>query len=110
MILISIFRKPDKTIGQFTIEGHAYAAEPGEDIICAAVSVLGQTTVLSLRHIAKIDVRHKIEKGYLKCKLPANLTDKELYDSKLIMDTMLLGLENIKENYSQYIDICYKEV
>ena len=46
MISISVYRNPDKVIEQFVIEEHAHAAGPGEDIICAAVSALGQTTVL----------------------------------------------------------------
>ena len=43
-----------------------------------AVSVLSQTTVLSLYQIAHIDIEYEIRKGYLKCKLPEGLTEKEL--------------------------------
>lgn len=110
MILISVYRNSDKVVEQFTIEGHAHAADPGEDVVCAAVSVLGQTTVLSLYHIVNLDIEYEVKKGYLKCKLPGNLKDKELQDAKLLIDTMLLGLENIQESYSQYMDIRYKEV
>lgn len=110
MISISVYRNSDKVVRQFIIEGHAYAADPGEDVVCAAVSVLGQTTVLSLYHIANIDIKHKIKKGYLKCELPDSLTDGQLYDSKLLIDNMLLGLKNLQESYSQYINICDKEV
>ncbi|HZJ76068.1 MAG TPA: ribosomal-processing cysteine protease Prp [Oscillospiraceae bacterium] len=110
MISISIYRNSDKMIEQFIIQGHAHAANPGEDIVCAAVSVLSQTTVLSLHQIVNVDIKYEIKKGYLKCKLPKNLTKKKLYETKLLIDTMLLGLENIQENYSQYIEIRYKEV
>ncbi len=110
MISISVYRNPDKVIEQFVIEGHAHAAGPGEDIICAAVSALGQTTVLSLYQIADINIVYEIKKGYLRCKLPENLTEEELYRAKLLIDTMLLGLKNIQENYPQYIEIHYREV
>jgi len=52
MISISIYRNSKKDIEQFVVEGHAYAADPGQDIVCAAVSVLTQTTVLGLHEIA----------------------------------------------------------
>lgn len=110
MISILIYRNSDKTIEQFVIEGHAYAADPGKDIVCAAVSMLGQTIVLSLHQIANIDVEYEIRKGYLECKLPKNLTEKELHKAKLLVDTMLLGLKNIQESYPQYIEIRDKEV
>lgn len=110
MILISIFRNSNKVIKQFIIKGHAYAADPGEDIVCAAVSTLSQTTVLSLHQIVDIDIEYEVKKGYLRCKLPKNLTEKESYETKLLIDTMLLGLKNIQKSYPQHIEIHYKEV
>lgn len=110
MISISIYRNRKKGIEQFIVTGHAYAAEPGQDIVCAAVSVLTQTTVLGLHEVAQVAIEHEIKSGYLKCRLPMNLTEKELYDIKLLMDTMLLGLKNIQESYPQYIEIHDKEV
>ena len=110
MILISVYRNSDKVIEQFVIEGHARAADLGKDIVCAAVSALGQTTVLSLYQIADINIVYEIKKGYLRCKLPENLTGEELYKANLLIDTMLLGLENIQKNYPQYIEIHDREV
>ncbi|MFW5647953.1 MAG: ribosomal-processing cysteine protease Prp [Candidatus Alkaliphilus sp. MAG34] len=110
MILISIYRNSNKAIERFVIEGHAHMADPGKDIVCAAVSALGQTTVLSLRQIANIDIEYEIKKGYLGCKLPKKLTGKELYESELLIDTMLLGLKNIQEGYPKHVKIRDKEV
>lgn len=110
MISISIYRNAKKNIEQFIVEGHAYAADPGQDIVCAAVSVLSQTTVLALHEIVHVAIEYKVENGYLKCKLPMNLMEKELYEAKLLIDTMLLGLNNIRESYPQYVEIHYKEV
>ncbi|MBU5677714.1 ribosomal-processing cysteine protease Prp [Alkaliphilus sp. MSJ-5] len=110
MISISIYRNAKKNIEQFIVKGHAYAADPGQDIVCAAVSVLSQTTVLALHEIAHVAIEYEIENGYLKCKLPMNLMEKELYETKLLIDTMLLGLNNIRESYPQYVEIHDKEV
>ena len=110
MISILIYRDFNKVIKRFVIKGHAHAAEPGKDIVCAAVSALGQTTVLSLYQIADINIEYEIKKGYLRCELPKKMTEKELYESKLLIDTMLLGLKNIQENYLQHIEIYNEEV
>jgi len=110
MISIATYRNSKKDIVQFVVKGHAYAADPGQDIVCAAVSVLTQTTVLALHEIANIAIEHEIENGYLKCKLPINLMEKELYDAKLLIDTMLLGLNNIRQSYPKYVEIHDKEV
>src|SRR5690554_5224551 len=99
MISVIIYRDSDGVIEQFVIKGHACAADPGEDIICAAVSALGQTAVLSLYQIANVNVKYEIRKGYLKCELPKNLAEKELHETKLLVDAMLLGLKNIQESY-----------
>jgi len=42
--------------------------------------------------------------------LPKNLAEKELHETKLLVDAMLLGLKNIQESYPQYIEIRDKEV
>lgn len=110
MISIYIYRNDKKNIDRFTVKGHACAADPGEDIVCAAVSVLTQTTVLSLYEIANIAIEHEMRNGYLECKLPMNLKEKELYDTKLLIDTMLLGLKNIQQSYSEYVEIFDEEV
>lgn len=110
MISISVYRNSKKNIEQFIVKGHAYAADPGQDIVCAAVSVLTQTTVLALHEIAKVAIEYEVKNGYLKCKLPINLMEKELYDTKLLIDTMLLGLNNIRESYPKYVEIYDKEV
>lgn len=110
MISILIYRNPDNLVEQFIIQGHAHAADSGKDIVCAAVSVLSQTTVLSLHQIVNVDIEYEIKKGYLRCKLPKNLTERELYETRLLINTMILGLKNIQESYPQYVEIRDKEV
>lgn len=110
MITISVYRNGEGNIDKFVVKGHANVADSGEDIVCAAVSVLTQTTVLSLCEIANIAINYKIKSGYLKCNLPSDLTEKERYDTKLLINTMFLGLKNIRESYSEYIKIFDEEV
>jgi len=110
MISISIYRNSKNNIEQFTVKGHAYSDEPGKDIVCSAVSMLTQTILIGLHDIAKLNISYEVDNGYLLCKLPIDLTDKELYDAMLLIDTMLLGLKNIQESYPKYVKIHDKEV
>ncbi|TLM99480.1 ribosomal-processing cysteine protease Prp, partial [bacterium] len=47
MIVLSVDRKAGKITG-FTLEGHARVAPHGEDLVCAAVSMMAQSVLLGL--------------------------------------------------------------
>ena len=59
MIKIEIQRQKDKII-YFEIKGHANFSEYGEDIICAAVSSVGQMTLNGL--IETLNFHKKLQK------------------------------------------------
>ena len=54
MIQVEIIRDASKAYVGFSIKGHAGYAEHGQDIICAAVSVLAQNTVNSIEQFTTI--------------------------------------------------------
>ena len=70
MINIKIQRQKDK-ITYFEIKGHAEFSEYGEDVICAAVSSVGQMTINGLIEILKLKKKLKFteEDGYIVCDL-----------------------------------------
>lgn len=105
MITIEIFYN-DSIIKGFIIQGHAEMAEKGQDIVCASVSVLGQTALLGLnayleeRPLWRID-----EEGYMECWIPEGLTSPNLEKSQIILHTMELGFLSIEESYEQYLKV-----
>lgn len=110
MIKVVIKRNSKGNIVEFSIEGHANYANHGQDIVCSAVSVLGQTTLLGLHDYANINCQFKIENGYLNCKMPFEIEDEKKVMANAILETMFLGLKNIKEGYSSYIKLKEEEV
>ncbi|NLM04641.1 MAG: ribosomal-processing cysteine protease Prp [Clostridiales bacterium] len=110
MVKIYIKRNKEKEIIEFTVLGHANTDEYGKDIVCAAVSVLSQTIILGLYDVIKIQVPYEIDEGYLTCKIPTNLTQRQREDINILLDTMFMGIKSIKESYDEYIDIHDKEV
>jgi len=96
----------------FEISGHAGYAHHGEDIVCAAVSVLSLNTANALSELTsnQVDIQMN-EDGYLQ------VMAKEL-DSygELLLDAFALGILNIYNDYSnednknEFINIKFEEV
>jgi len=96
MTTVVIFKSKDSYKG-FTCTGHAEFASSGKDIICASVSVLIINTLNAIEKIANEKTDVTAEDGVIECHFPDKINDK----TKLLMDTMLLGLEDIEKNYGK---------
>jgi hypothetical protein len=94
----------------YEIKGHTGFAEAGQDIVCAAVSVLAQTGANALEKLAGLKPRIQMEDGYLQVMLPKNLQESEREQAKTILDTILVGLEEVVEAYPRYVKLKYREV
>ncbi len=95
----------DSLLKGFIIQGHAGMAEPGEDIVCASVSVLAQTALLGLDAYLTVKPKWQLEEGYMECWLPDILSAEEMTKAQVIMHTMELGLLCIEESYGQYLKV-----
>ena len=101
--------KEDNRIVAFTCNGHAGYAKASEDIVCAAISMLVINTINSIETLTKmVPIVETDEKsGYIHCSFEDDVTD----DAALLLEAMLLGLSQIKEQYgTKYIDVKIKEV
>ena len=109
MIRILIKQKND-SLKYIHVSGHANSDDYGKDIVCAAVSVITQTILMGISEILKDNFIYNINKGDLSFEIP----EKMLYEDELRVDalthTLTLGLQNIKNNYTNYIDIIKEEV
>ena len=98
MIRITLFRQQNRWAG-FCAEGHAGYAEEGEDIVCAAVSVLTTNTVNAIETLTEEDFTGEQRDGYLNFRL----TDLPGDAAELLLQAMVLGLDSIQESYGD----CY---
>lgn len=103
----AILYNNDHGIVGFEISGHADYANIGEDIVCAAVSILATTTVNSLEVQLNQSSSYEVgeKSGYLKCCLPPNLTEDDHNKSQVILKTLEIGLKSIEQEYKGYIKI-----
>ena len=94
----------------FTCDGHAGFADYGEDIVCAAISVLVINTINSLEQITgeQIQVETDENVGTIRCRF-VNQPLKET--SKALMDSLVLGLTQIEKQYGEnYCKLTFEEV
>ena len=109
MIQVTIFENQAKEYTAFHCIGHAEYADSGEDIICAAVSVLVINTINSVEQLVH-------DEFVLVTDQESGLVDFSLKDgysreSLLLIQSLILGLQGIqKNNGTEYMMLIFKEV
>ena len=109
MTHVSIIKTRNGEYRGFNCIGHSGYADAGEDIVCAAISVLVINTINSLDQLAgeKFKLVTNEEEGLIDCRFEKNINEK----SKLLLDSMVLGLGEIKKQYGKtFIDLTFEEV
>ncbi len=86
--------------------GHAGDAEEGENVVCAAVSVLMQTCVNALERIAGLAPKTTVDEGraLIAVELPAANGDGAR-DAQTILRTTVLGLTDISHEYPKLVKV-----
>lgn len=92
----------------FEISGHADFAEYGQDIVCAAVSVLSINTTNAIEILTDNTITSTThDDGYLKVIFNKPLDSK----GRLLMNAFTMGIDDILDSYGKaYIHITFEEV
>jgi len=107
---VSFNLKNEKYVG-FTAVGHTGYAEHGKDIVCAAVSVLTQSTANALEYFIGLNnLQVEVKDGELKVSVAASLDENAQHDAQVLMHSLYLGLTNLEDTYPQHIKIGKQEV
>ena len=110
MIHVTIFRNRRKEFTGFKTYGHAGFADEGQDIVCAAASVLMINTVNAIEEFTE-DTASLVSDdagGVIEYSVSGKPSDGAV----LLLKTMVLGLEEMSDdkNYAKYIDLTFEEV
>ncbi|QDR80136.1 ribosomal-processing cysteine protease Prp [Sporomusa termitida] len=101
MITVTLIRDNKQAITGFMVNGHAYAAPPGQDIVCAGVSALTQSAVMGIeRHL-----RREIDLVQDRSGLMVELISQPDSLTTAVFETMLLGLTEIARLYPKRVRI-----
>ena len=106
MTKVTIFKENDR-ITQIVCDGHTTYGAKGEDIVCSALSSVVQTAVLGVLAVAGVnaDLKRDEKRGYLSLKIPHDVTKEQMHDTQIILNTMLLGIQDLYEGYSDFVEL-----
>ena len=105
MITATVTKDTNGIYKAFVVKGHALFEDAGKDIVCSAVSILTINTVNSIEEFTNSDFALENKDGI-------ELFFKDIPDERatLLMDSLVLGLKGISENYSEYLRLEIKDV
>lgn len=109
MIHITIF-KNKKFIHSVEIKGHAESGPYGYDLVCAGVSAVSFGAINAAIKLSGITLKidQHGEGGYLYVEIPENATSQQRNIIEHTLQVMLISLQTIEREYSQFVQI--KEV
>ena len=107
-----VIKKKNNKIIEVECDGHTNYGEKGEDIVCASLSSIVQTAVLGILMIAELELEMERddERGYLKFTLPEKLSSKQEIQACAILDTMVCGISDLYESFSDFIELEVKNL
>ena len=109
MITVAIYKDQNGHYKGFKTDGHAQAAEYGKDIVCAAVSMLIINTINSMEHL--LAESFICEEDQKTGTIRLSFSQIPQAGSVLLMDSMVLGLNEVKKQYGKkYILLKFEEV
>ena len=99
--------KKGNSIKRIVCDGHTNYGEAGEDIVCASLSSIVQTALMGILMIAGVNAKYERddERGYLSIEIPSGLDKQTQHDVDIITSTMLLGISDLNEGFSDFIEL-----
>lgn len=86
-----------------SISGHAHYAEPGKDIVCAAVSSLAQTLIYSIEELTADKIKYVSKPGTVEIE-HGDLSK----DAQLLISAFFVGVQMIANEYPDNVRVHQK--
>ena len=93
----------------FRTKGHAEYAEHGQDVVCAAVSILVENAINSIETFAQDDFQCEIQEK--KGAVIYEITSRPISTTaQLLLKSLVLGLKGIEDQYGKkYLKVHFKK-
>lgn len=86
--------------GKVTVKGHANYAEPGQDIVCAAISTLTQVFIASVEELTAAQIKTAQTGGYMEI-----VIEESTERAQVLLDSFLLGCRMIADEYPDNVRV-----
>ena len=105
MTKVTVLYEGDQ-IARSTCAGHAGNAQAGENIVCAAVSILMQNCVNALEKVAGVQPATVADESQalISVEMPA-APPQSAHDAQIILRTTALGLSDIAREYPKMVKL-----
>ena len=105
MTNVTVLYEGDRIV-RLTCVGHAGQAKAGENIVCAAVSILVQNCVNALETVAGVKPATTVDEKTALLELALPQTDEAReHDAQIILRTTLVGLTDISHEYPRLVKL-----
>lgn len=109
--MIQVVLKDQPDLLAFQVSGHAGYDQPGQDIVCAGVSVLATSVLNGLDQVC--DLGDALTYTYIPLEEPLIdvqidtqfLDERGKRDARLLFDTLVINLKSLGDQYPDFIHI-----
>ncbi|MBE5801930.1 MAG: ribosomal-processing cysteine protease Prp [Clostridiales bacterium] len=92
-------------ISSLSVKGHADYAEYGQDIVCAAASVLITTCANALESVAGVSPITHVDERTAEIRVSLPDEHQQSHDAQIILRTTLQGFQDIAQQYPKNLQI-----
>ena len=105
MVTATVVKDPSGYVS-FECRGHAGFLKKGKDIVCAAISMLTINTANSIMALSDTKISVNENDGFISWKFDDTPCEK----ANVLMDSLLIGLRSLEEDYNGYLTLRIEEV
>lgn len=106
MITVQVKRREDDSVAEIKIRGHAYAGEPGHDLVCAAVSAISLGGINSIELLLSVQLPVKQgQSGFLHIQVPDHYEPELNKKVQLLLEGMIASLYSVAISHNKYVRI-----
>ncbi|MCR5830657.1 MAG: ribosomal-processing cysteine protease Prp [Lachnospiraceae bacterium] len=105
MVTATVVKDPSGYVS-FECSGHAGFLKKGKDIVCAAISALTINTANSIMTLTDTKINVNENDGFLSWTFDGPVDES----ATLLMDSLMIGLRSVEEEYKNYLTLRVEEV
>lgn len=106
MIEVTFYSEGSRLTG-FTVQGHSGLADPGEDVLCAAVTSAVRLAECAVNDVLGLEASVKVRQkdASITLKLPANLGQTHESTCQTLLAALMVHFVQLAEEYPDHITV-----
>ena len=102
MIEVTFYSEGSRLTG-FTVQGHSGLADPGEDVLCAAVTSAVRLAECAVNDVLGLEASVRVKDDSISLKLPGGLGEQNEETCQTLLAALMLYFTQLHEEYPEHI-------